>query len=49
MMAMKSLLCAFVRKYKIFTPYKRIEDIELECKLMLRPKDGYKISLELRQ
>lgn len=48
MMAMKAVLSAVVRKFKIFSSYKSVEDIELKCNLVLRPKDGYKVSIELR-
>ncbi|KAG5875110.1 hypothetical protein JTB14_018588 [Gonioctena quinquepunctata] len=48
MMAMQSLISSIVRKYRIFTPYQNIEDIELKFNLVLKPKNGYKISLQLR-
>ncbi|CAG9861488.1 unnamed protein product [Phyllotreta striolata] len=48
MMAMKSLLSTVLRKYKIFTTYKSVEDIKLKAHLVLRPRDGYKVYIERR-
>lgn len=47
-MAMKALIATVIRKYKFSTPYKKIQDIKLKADLMLKPVDGYKVSLELR-
>ncbi|KAG5869342.1 hypothetical protein JTB14_026067 [Gonioctena quinquepunctata] len=48
MMAMQSLIPLVVRKYRIYTPYQNIEDIELKFNVVLKPKNGYNISLQLR-
>ncbi|XP_023312995.1 cytochrome P450 4C1-like [Anoplophora glabripennis] len=49
MMAMKTLLATVLRKFKVSTSYGSIQDIKLKANLVLRPTDGYKVSLELRQ
>ncbi|XP_050300138.1 cytochrome P450 4C1-like [Anthonomus grandis grandis] len=48
MMAMKTLLATVIRRYKLFTSYKSVKDIELKSNMVLRPKDGYKLTFELR-
>lgn len=48
MMAMKALLVTVLRKFKVDTPYKTVRDIKLKANLVVRPRDGYKVSLELR-
>ncbi|XP_019773542.2 cytochrome P450 4C1 isoform X1 [Dendroctonus ponderosae] len=48
MMDMKALLATVLRKYRVVTSYKRIEDIEVKMNLLLRPRDGYKVAFELR-
>ncbi|KAF5292049.1 hypothetical protein FQR65_LT11315 [Abscondita terminalis] len=48
-MAMKALVATVIRKYKFSSEYKRIEDIRLKADLMLKPIDGYKVSIELRK
>ncbi|KAG5900110.1 hypothetical protein JTB14_016078 [Gonioctena quinquepunctata] len=48
MMAMQSLVSSVVRKYRIFTPYQNIEEIELKFNIVLKSKNGYNISLQLR-
>ncbi|KAF2885100.1 hypothetical protein ILUMI_21103 [Ignelater luminosus] len=49
MMNMKALIATVVRKYRFFTEYKKVEDIKLKVDLMLKPVDGYKIAIELRE
>ncbi|XP_031330391.1 cytochrome P450 4C1-like [Photinus pyralis] len=48
-MAMKALIATVVRRYKFKTDYKCIEDIELKADLMLKPVNGYNVSVELRE
>ncbi|XP_072381843.1 cytochrome P450 4C1-like [Diabrotica undecimpunctata] len=48
MMNMKTVLSAVLRKYKIFTEYKSVEEIKLSTNLVLRLKDGPKVWIELR-
>ncbi|KAL1501436.1 hypothetical protein ABEB36_006755 [Hypothenemus hampei] len=48
MMVMKALLTTILQKYKVFTSYKHVRDIDLKTNLMLRPNNGYKIALKLR-
>lgn len=48
MMAMKALLATVLRKYKITTSYNSVKEVELKSNLILRPKNGYKISVQLR-
>lgn len=48
MMAIKSIISTTIRKYRIFTSYKTIEEIDLKCKIILRPKDGYKVFVDVR-
>ncbi|KAJ8982605.1 hypothetical protein NQ317_005077 [Molorchus minor] len=49
MMSIKTLIATVIRRYRIHTSYKRLEDIKLKSNLVLRPKDGYKVSIEVRQ
>ncbi|KAJ8916519.1 hypothetical protein NQ315_000161 [Exocentrus adspersus] len=48
MMAMKVLLATVIRRFKVTTSYKSVRDVELKANLVLRPKTGFRISLELR-
>ncbi|KAL1501435.1 hypothetical protein ABEB36_006754 [Hypothenemus hampei] len=48
MMAMKTLLATLLRNYRVFTKYKKVEEIELKANIVLRPKNGYKMSFALR-
>ncbi|XP_050503176.1 cytochrome P450 4C1-like isoform X8 [Diabrotica virgifera virgifera] len=48
MMNMKTVLSAVLRKYKIFTEYKSVEEIKLSTSLILRLRDGPKVWIELR-
>ncbi|KAK5638116.1 hypothetical protein RI129_012411 [Pyrocoelia pectoralis] len=48
-MAMKTLIATVVRKYKFSTNYRSIRDIKLKADLMLKPVNGYNVSVELRQ
>ncbi|KAF2885094.1 hypothetical protein ILUMI_21097 [Ignelater luminosus] len=49
MMAMKALIATVIRKYRFSTEYKTIDDIKLKADLMLKPVDGYKLAVELRE
>ncbi|XP_066257685.1 cytochrome P450 4C1-like [Euwallacea similis] len=48
MMAMKTVVATVLRKYRVSTSYQNVEAIELKTNLVLRPRDGYKVSFELR-
>ncbi|KAF5269922.1 hypothetical protein FQR65_LT05721 [Abscondita terminalis] len=48
LLVMKTVVANTVRKYKLSTPYKRVEDIRLKADVTLKPIDGFKISIELR-
>nr|WCC58119.1 cytochrome P450 [Pharsalia antennata] len=48
MMSLKTIAATTVRKYKMFTRYKSVEEIELMTKIVVRPKYGYKVYLEHR-
>lgn len=48
MMAMKTLLATVLRKYRVVTSYQAVEDVEVKFNVVLRPRDGYKVALELR-
>lgn len=48
MMAMKSLLATVIRSYRVKTKYSNIEEVKLKTNLVLRPKNGYKLSFEKR-
>ncbi|KAF5292054.1 hypothetical protein FQR65_LT11320 [Abscondita terminalis] len=48
-MSNTAVIASVVRKFKFSSKYKRIEDIDLKAELMLRPTDGYKVSIELRK
>ncbi|CAG9820625.1 unnamed protein product [Phaedon cochleariae] len=49
MMVMKTILSHVLRRYKIHTSYQSVKDISLKANLVLRPKDGYKVFIELRK
>lgn len=48
MISLKTTIAMFVRKYTFSSPYKKIEDIELTWKILLRPKDDFKVSINTR-
>nr|QYA71967.1 cytochrome P450 [Anoplophora glabripennis] len=48
MMSLKTIAATTVRKYRMFTGYKSVEDIELITKIVIRPRQGYKVYLEQR-
>ncbi|KAJ8954174.1 hypothetical protein NQ318_005769 [Aromia moschata] len=48
MMAMKAMVATVLRKYRISTSYKSVEDVKLKFNLVTRPMDGYKVSVMLR-
>lgn len=47
-MALKTFIGHLIRKYKISTPYKSIEDIKVRQDIIIRPVNGHKIQLERR-
>ncbi|KAL3271098.1 hypothetical protein HHI36_021594 [Cryptolaemus montrouzieri] len=44
-MSMKTNLATILRKYRITTDYKSIEEVSLKVHMLLRPADGFKLSL----
>ncbi|KAG5894242.1 hypothetical protein JTB14_007869 [Gonioctena quinquepunctata] len=48
MMVMKTILTTVLRRYKIFTAYRTVEEIEVKLHLLMKLKNGSKISIELR-
>ncbi|XP_072381842.1 cytochrome P450 4C1-like [Diabrotica undecimpunctata] len=48
MINMKTILAYVLRRYKIFTKYKSIEEIKLSTNMVLRLKDGPKVWIEHR-
>ncbi|KAJ8916518.1 hypothetical protein NQ315_000160 [Exocentrus adspersus] len=48
MMSLKTITATILRKYRALTHYKSVEEVELMTKIVLRPKDGSKVYLELR-
>ncbi|XP_030764328.1 cytochrome P450 4C1-like [Sitophilus oryzae] len=49
MMTIKALVATVVRKYKVYSDYKNIEEVELRSNLVLRTKNGFKVHFELRE
>ncbi|XP_076256786.1 cytochrome P450 4C1-like isoform X2 [Rhynchophorus ferrugineus] len=49
MMTMKVILATILRRYKVFTDYKSIEEIDIKCSVMTRPINGYKLYYESRK
>lgn len=47
-MGLKTLIANVIRKYRIFTAYTSIQEIELLYNIVLRPKDGFKVSVKAR-
>ncbi|KAJ8916565.1 hypothetical protein NQ315_000209 [Exocentrus adspersus] len=48
MMNMKVVLASVVRKFKISTSYGSVRDVEVETSLVIKPKNGCKVELEMR-
>ncbi|XP_050299942.1 cytochrome P450 4C1-like [Anthonomus grandis grandis] len=48
MMEMKTILATVIRRYRLFSSYKNLEQIELDSSIFLKPRHGYKLTLELR-
>ncbi|CAG9831111.1 unnamed protein product [Diabrotica balteata] len=48
MMNIKTILATVLRRYKIFTEYKSVEEIKVTTNLVLRLKDGPKVWIEPR-
>nr|AZR39483.1 cytochrome P450 [Agasicles hygrophila] len=49
MMAIKTLIVTIIRKYEISTPFKQVQDVKLKANMVIRPIDGYLISLTYRK
>ncbi|KAJ3650714.1 hypothetical protein Zmor_016796 [Zophobas morio] len=47
-MSTKTIIAILIRKFKFRTEYKTVDDIKLGAKLILRPRDGFKCSFDLR-
>ncbi|XP_057669812.1 cytochrome P450 4C1-like [Diorhabda carinulata] len=48
MINMKTILATILRRFRIYTSYKTIEEIELKINLLLRMKEGSKVWVEAR-
>ncbi|KAF5292055.1 hypothetical protein FQR65_LT11321 [Abscondita terminalis] len=48
-MSIKAVIASVVRKFKFSSKYKQIENIDLKVELMLKPIDGYRVSIESRE
>ncbi|VEN62953.1 unnamed protein product, partial [Callosobruchus maculatus] len=48
MMNMKVVIAAAIRRFRFFSEYKSVEDIELKMGILLRMKDGPKVWVERR-
>jgi hypothetical protein len=48
MMVMKILVAMVIRKFKVSSATKSIEDIELTANIVLKPKRGFRLAFELR-
>lgn len=49
MMVMKIMVAMVIRKFRVRSSIKSIKDIELTANIVLKPKNGFKLSFELRQ
>lgn len=48
LMMIKCIIAQLIRRFKITTPYKRIEDIKLKQDIITKPVDGFNVRLTLR-
>ena len=48
-MAFKTIVAILVRKFQFRTEYKTVDEIKLTTKLIVRPRDGFKCSFEMRK
>lgn len=48
MMVVKIVVAMVIRKFKVTSSIKAIEDIELTTNIVLKPKNGFKLAFELR-
>lgn len=48
MMVMKIMLATIIRKFKVKSSFKSIEDIELTTNIVLKPKNGFRLMFEAR-
>lgn len=46
---LKTSLAHVVRKFTITTPYQQVEDVRLKQDLIMKPVEGYKVQLQLRE
>ncbi|XP_045467263.1 cytochrome P450 4C1-like [Harmonia axyridis] len=49
MIIMKLILSKIIRKFELKTEYKSIEEIQLKINLMMRPSNGFKVTLQPRE
>ncbi|XP_063926863.1 cytochrome P450 4C1-like [Zophobas morio] len=49
MMSLTTMVATVVRKFKIGTEYKSVDEIKLKTNMVIRPQDGFKVWLELRK
>lgn len=45
----KSTIASIVREFYLISEYKKIEEIKLSAGVILKPKDGFKMHIKLRQ
>lgn len=48
MMAMKAILAAVLRTFKVYSDYKKVADIEVKAELVIKPVDGFRVAFEHR-
>ncbi|XP_063930398.1 cytochrome P450 4C1-like isoform X1 [Zophobas morio] len=48
-MAFKTIVAILVRKFQFRTEYKTVDEIKLTNKVIVRPRDGFKCSFEMRK
>lgn len=48
-MALKTYVAHIVRKFKISTPYKTVEEIKIRPDIVIKAINGHNIQLEVRQ
>lgn len=48
-MSLRTIVATIVKNFVITTDYKKIEDVELGIYMALRPKNGYKLHLQVRK
>ncbi|CAG9857629.1 unnamed protein product [Phyllotreta striolata] len=48
LMSIKTILSTLIRRFRVYSEYKTVEEIELKLQMLLKFKDGFKISFEYR-